>query len=159
MMKISEIGGTAFIGSAIVAGQDIAKVDAPTYFVRPKPEGLAQTYIFVDEFPNVTLLACGKPDITTFLESYLPDGALNVIHVGRAHDRLVTCPYASLLGTKIFIRTLQSHQGVQTGSHYETAYQQGRLSSESRDIRTEVLTQKCPWNISYLIAVKNGWKI
>ncbi|MCC5972430.1 MAG: glucose-1-phosphate thymidylyltransferase RfbA [Rubellimicrobium sp.] len=72
----------------------------------------------------------GELEITTLLQSYLAEGLLRVKRMGRGYAWLDTGTHASLLDAGNFVRTLESRQGLQTGSPDEIAYQQGWISRE-----------------------------
>jgi glucose-1-phosphate thymidylyltransferase len=67
----------------------------------------------------------GELEITTLLESYLHDGALQVKKMGRGYAWLDTGTHASLLDAGNFVRTLTERQGQQVGSPDEVAYNLG----------------------------------
>ncbi|MFY9238246.1 MAG: sugar phosphate nucleotidyltransferase, partial [Roseovarius sp.] len=69
--------------------------------------------------------ARGELEITTLLESYLQDGALNVQKMGRGYAWLDTGTHASLLDAGNFVRTLTERQGQQVGSPDEVAFEMG----------------------------------
>lgn len=72
----------------------------------------------------------GELEITTLLESYLMDGALQVSLMGRGFAWLDTGTHASLLDAGNFVRTLAERQGLQTGSPDEIAFDKGWISNE-----------------------------
>ena len=74
---------------------------------------------------EVTPSARGELEITTLLEMYLHEGALDVRRMGRGYAWLDTGTHASLLDAGNFVRTLQERQGQQMGCLEEIAYQQG----------------------------------
>ncbi|WP_050527851.1 glucose-1-phosphate thymidylyltransferase RfbA [Pseudorhodobacter aquimaris] len=74
--------------------------------------------------------ARGELEITSLLESYLADGALNVQQLGRGYAWLDTGTHASLLDAGNFVRTLSERQGMQVGSPDEIAYSQGWISAK-----------------------------
>lgn len=80
----------------------------------------------------------GELEITTLLDSYLADGALQVSLMGRGFAWLDTGTHASLLDAGNFVRTLEERQGLQTGSPDEIAYAQGWISSEQLAERARV---------------------
>ncbi len=75
--------------------------------------------------------ARGELEITTLLETYLQDGLLNVQRMGRGYAWLDTGTHGSLLDAGNFVRTLETRQGLQTGSPDEIAYNQGWISAEA----------------------------
>ena len=73
--------------------------------------------------------ARGELEITTLLETYLHDGLLNVQRMGRGYAWLDTGTHGSLLDAGNFVRTLETRQGLQTGSPEEIAFDQGWISA------------------------------
>jgi glucose-1-phosphate thymidylyltransferase len=73
----------------------------------------------------------GELEITTLLDMYLADGLLSVERMGRGYAWLDTGTHASLLDAGNFVRTLESRQGLQTGSPDEIAYAQGWIDTAS----------------------------
>ena len=73
--------------------------------------------------------ARGELEITTLLETYLHDGSLNVQRMGRGYAWLDTGTHGSLLDAGNFVRTLETRQGLQTGSPEEIAFDQGWISA------------------------------
>ena len=67
----------------------------------------------------------GELEITSLLESYLGDGALQVERMGRGYAWLDTGTHDSLLDAGNFVRTLETRQGLQTGNPDEIAFAQG----------------------------------
>ena len=65
----------------------------------------------------------GELEITTLLEMYLDEGALEVKKMGRGYAWLDTGTHGSLLDAGNFVRTLQKRQGLQLGSPEEIAYE------------------------------------
>lgn len=72
----------------------------------------------------------GELEITTLLEMYLHEGALDVKRMGRGYAWLDTGTHASLLDAGNFVRTLEERQGLQTGSPDEIAYEQGWIGAD-----------------------------
>lgn len=72
----------------------------------------------------------GEYEITSLLEMYLAEGALSVERMGRGFAWLDTGTHESLLDAGNFVKTLQSRQGMQTGSPDEIAFQNGWISRE-----------------------------
>jgi len=64
-------------------------------------------------------------EITTLLDGYLKEGLLKVQQMGRGYAWLDTGTHASLLAAGEFVRTLETRQGLQTGSPDEIAFTQG----------------------------------
>jgi glucose-1-phosphate thymidylyltransferase len=69
--------------------------------------------------------ARGELEITTLLEMYLHEGALSVETMGRGYAWLDTGTHGSLLDAGNFVRTLETRQGLQTGSPDEIAFDMG----------------------------------
>lgn len=74
---------------------------------------------------NVEPSARGEVEITTLLEMYLAEGALQVERMGRGFAWLDTGTHASLLDAGNFVRTIEERQGQQIGSPEEVAFNQG----------------------------------
>ncbi len=74
---------------------------------------------------RITPSARGELEITSLLEMYLDEGTLTVETMGRGYAWLDTGTHASLLDAGNFVRTLQTRQGLQTGSPDEIAFAQG----------------------------------
>ena len=72
----------------------------------------------------------GELEITTLLEMYLHESALDVKRMGRGYAWLDTGTHASLLDAGNFVRTLEERQGLQTGSPDEIAYEQGWIGAD-----------------------------
>ena len=72
--------------------------------------------------------ARGELEITTLLETYLHDGSLSVQRMGRGYAWLDTGTHGSLLDAGNFVRSLETRQGLQTGSPDEIAYNQGWIN-------------------------------
>ena len=81
---------------------------------------------------TITPSARGELEITSLLESYLAEGTLNRSkRMGRGYAWLDTGTHASLLDAGNFVRTLQTRQGLQTGSPDEVAFGQGWIDAEA----------------------------
>ena len=87
---------------------------------------------------QVTPSARGELEITSLLESYLIDGALQVKKMGRGYAWLDTGTHASLLDASNFVRTLTERQGLQVGSPDEVAYQLDWISRDQLRERAEL---------------------
>jgi len=81
-----------------------------------------------DRARSITPSERGELEITSLLETYLDEGALNVERMGRGFAWLDTGTHGSLLDAGNFVRTLQSRQGMQTGCLEEIAYNTGWIS-------------------------------
>ena len=82
--------------------------------------------------------ARGELEITSLLQSYLGDEQLNVQRMGRGFAWLDTGTHASLLDAGNFVRTLQSRQGLQTGSPEEIAFEAGWITPDELRARAEL---------------------
>ena len=80
-------------------------------------------------------------EITTLLETYLHDGLLNVQRMGRGYAWLDTGTHGSLLDAENFVRTLETRQGLQTGSPDEIAFNQGWISAASLEERAKLFAK------------------
>lgn len=85
--------------------------------------------------------ARGELEITTLLETYLHDGSLNVQRMGRGYAWLDTGTHGSLLDAGNFVRTLETRQGLQTGSPDEIAYNQGWISKNNLEKRAAMFAK------------------
>jgi glucose-1-phosphate thymidylyltransferase len=83
----------------------------------------------------------GELEITTLLESYLSDGALDVKRMGRGYAWLDTGTHGSLLDAGNFVRTLQQRQGMQTGSPDEVAFQMGWIDQAALRARADIFAK------------------
>ncbi|WP_226627666.1 glucose-1-phosphate thymidylyltransferase RfbA [Alloyangia pacifica] len=79
----------------------------------------------------------GELEITTLLEMYLHEGALDVKRMGRGYAWLDTGTHGSLLDAGNFVRTLTERQGQQVGSPDEIAFQMGWLDRAALAARAE----------------------
>jgi len=80
----------------------------------------------------------GELEITSLLEMYLGEGALDVQRMGRGYAWLDTGTHGSLLDAGNFVRTLQKRQGMQTGSPDEIAYEKGWISADELAVRAKL---------------------
>ena len=100
--------------------------------VAPSPYAVTGLYFLDGTAPEraraVRPSARGELEITTLLESYLADGALNVRLMGRGYAWLDTGTHASLLDASNFVRTLSERQGLQVGSPEEIAFAKGWIT-------------------------------
>lgn len=69
--------------------------------------------------------ARGELEITSLLEMYLAEEALDVVKMGRGYAWLDTGTHASLLDAGNFVRTLETRQGLQVGGLEEIAFHKG----------------------------------
>jgi len=72
----------------------------------------------------------GELEITTLLQTYLKDENLDVQRMGRGFAWLDTGTHGSLLDAGNFVRTLQTRQGVQTGSPEEISFDAGWITTD-----------------------------
>ena len=145
-------GGTVF-GYQVADPERYGVVDfAPDGSVRAiveKPEVAPSTFAvtglyFLDETApkrarDIRPSARGELEITSLLESYLADDALNVQKMGRGYAWLDTGTHASLLDAGNFVRTLSERQGLQVGSPEEIAYSQGWIDADTLRERAAIL--------------------
>ena len=90
---------------------------------------------FVDQTApqRAKLLKKSKRDefeITSLLQSYLQESALNVELLGRGFAWLDTGTHGSLLDAGNFVRTITERQGLQVGSPDEIAYQMSWINKQ-----------------------------
>ena len=82
--------------------------------------------------------ARGELEITDLLESYLTDGTLQVLKMGRGYAWLDVGTHDSLLDAGNFVRTLTQRQGLQIGSPDEIAYSQGWIDVDELRARADL---------------------
>ena len=80
----------------------------------------------------------GELEITSLLQTYLDEGALDVQRMGRGYAWLDTGTHASLLDAGNFVRTLEARQGMQTGSPDEIAFANGWIDGDGLTARAEM---------------------
>ena len=80
----------------------------------------------------------GELEITSLLESYLDEGALQVSRMGRGYAWLDTGTHGSLLDAGNFVRTLTERQGLQAGSPDEIAYAKGWIDADALLARSKI---------------------
>ena len=90
---------------------------------------------------NVRPSARGELEITTLLEMYLHEGALDVQLMGRGYAWLDTGTHGSLLDAGNFVRTLQARQGQQTGCLEEIAFAQGWIDRATIEARAALMSK------------------
>ncbi|MEM8654691.1 MAG: glucose-1-phosphate thymidylyltransferase RfbA [Pseudomonadota bacterium] len=83
----------------------------------------------------------GELEITTLLDSYLTQNALQVQRMGRGYAWLDTGTHASLLDAGNFVRTLSERQGLQVGNPDEIAWSQGWTSDADLAVRAGILAK------------------
>lgn len=107
--------------------------------VPPSSYAVTGLYFLDESAPErarrVTPSARGELEITTLLESYLAEGALTVTRLGRGYAWLDTGTHSSLLEAGNFVRTLETRQGMQTGSPDEIAFAQGWIDAKALEAR------------------------
>jgi glucose-1-phosphate thymidylyltransferase len=113
------------------AGQVRSIVEKPA---NPPSHYAVTGLYFLDETASTRARAVvpserGELEITTLLEMYLADGQLNVQQMGRGYAWLDTGTHGSLLDAGNFVRTLESRQGLQTGSPDEIAFDKGWITA------------------------------
>ena len=100
------------------AGEATAIIEKPE--VPPSSYAVTGLYFLDGTAPDrarqVTPSARGELEITTLLESYLHEVCLTVKRMGRGYAWLDTGTHGSLLDAGNFVRTLETRQGLQTGS-------------------------------------------
>ena len=79
---------------------------------------------------SITPSERGELEITSLLQTYLKDEDLHVQRMGRGFAWLDTGTHGSLLEAGNFVRTLQTRQGLQTGSPEEIAYTSGWITPD-----------------------------
>ena len=102
---------------------------------KPKSNWVATGLYFYDE--RVVKIAKslkpswrGEIEITDVNTEYLKRNALNVKLLGRGYAWLDTGTYDSLIDASIFIRTIESRQGLKIGCVEEIAYSLGYITAE-----------------------------
>ena len=113
--------------------------------VPPSPFAVTGLYFLDGTAPEraraVRPSARGELEITSLLEMYLADGALQVERMGRGYAWLDTGTHGSLLDAGNFVRTLQSRQGLQTGCLEEIAYQKGWIDRAALEEMAEAMAK------------------
>jgi glucose-1-phosphate thymidylyltransferase len=122
------------------ARQIIEKPEVP-----PSNYAVTGLYFLDAEAPmrarNVKPSPRGELEITTLLESYLDEGLLRVKRMGRGYAWLDTGTHGSLLDAGNFVRTLETRQGLQTGSPDEIAFNQGWITADMMRERAEMFAK------------------
>ena len=83
----------------------------------------------------------GELEITSLLQGYLQEGALDVQQMGRGFAWLDTGTHGSLLDAANFVRTLTERQGLQVGSPDEIAYRAGWIDAAALRARAEAFAK------------------
>ncbi|HKL69073.1 glucose-1-phosphate thymidylyltransferase RfbA [Salibaculum sp.] len=86
---------------------------------------------------RVTHSARGELEITSLLEMYLDEGTLAVETMGRGYAWLDTGTHGSLLDAGNFVRTLETRQGLQTGSPDEIAFANSWITAADLGARAD----------------------
>jgi glucose-1-phosphate thymidylyltransferase len=90
-----------------------------------------------DKAARVTPSARGELEITSLLEMYLDEGSLTVETMGRGYAWLDTGTHGSLLDAGNFVRTLETRQGLQTGSPDEIAFANAWITAADLTARAD----------------------
>lgn len=128
----------------VVAFDDDGKVSTIIEKPHVPPSNYAVTGLYFldgsapERASKVEPSARGELEITSLLESYLTDGALNVQQMGRGYAWLDTGTHASLLDAGNFVRTLEVRQGLLTGSPDEIAFSQSWIDASQLSERIEL---------------------
>ena len=113
--------------------------------VPPSPFAVTGLYFLDGTAPEraraVRPSARGELEITSLLEMYLADGALQVERMGRGYAWLDTGTHGSLLDAGNFVRTLQSRQGLQTGCLEEIAYQKSWIDRAALEAMADAMAK------------------
>jgi len=147
----AQIGGTVF-GYRVADPERYGVVDfdaeGRVRAIVEKPDNPPSHYAvtglyFLDETASeraraVTPSERGELEITTLLEMYLADGQLNVQQMGRGYAWLDTGTHGSLLDAGNFVRTLETRQGLQTGSPDEIAFDKGWITTAQLQERADL---------------------
>ncbi|SMX26807.1 Glucose-1-phosphate thymidylyltransferase [Pelagimonas phthalicica] len=117
--------------------QIIEKPDVP-----PSPYAVTGLYFLDGSAPEraraVKPSPRGELEITSLLEMYLDEGALNVQQMGRGFAWLDTGTHASLLDAGNFVRTLSDRQSQQVGCPEEIAFENGWINEAELAARAEL---------------------
>lgn len=110
--------------------------------VAPSPYAVTGLYFLDETAPararSVRPSIRGELEITSLLETYLQDDLLNVKQMGRGYAWLDTGTHASLLDAGNFVRTLETRQGLQTGSPDEIAFEKRWIDQAQLGKRAEL---------------------
>jgi glucose-1-phosphate thymidylyltransferase len=90
---------------------------------------------------TVQVSARGELEIVSLLEMYLAEGSLEVETMGRGYAWLDTGTHASLLDAGNFVRTLETRQGLQTGSPDEIAHARGWIDDAGLEGRAKLFAK------------------
>ena len=111
----------------------------------PSPYAVTGLYFLDGTAPErarrVQPSARGELEITTLLQGYLEEGALEVERMGRGFAWLDTGTHSSLLDAGNFVRTLQERQGLQTGCLDEIAWTQGWIDANQLRARADRMSK------------------
>lgn len=122
--------GVVAFGPDGLAREIIEKPEVP-----PSSYAVTGLYFLDGEAPeraqSVQPSARGELEITSLLQLYLDEGSLDVQRMGRGYAWLDTGTHASLLDAGNFVRTLETRQGLQTGSPDEIAFANGWIDRDA----------------------------
>jgi len=154
MASASEAGGTVF-GYRVADPQRYGVVDfdsdGKVRAIIEKPADPPSNYAvtglyFLDSrapelAAKVIPSARGELEITSLLEMYLAEGALQVKQMGRGFAWLDTGTHESLLDAGNFVRTIEQRQGLQMGSPDEIAFYMGWIDAAALSKRAALYTK------------------
>lgn len=83
----------------------------------------------------------GEIEITSLLEIYLREGALEVHKMGRGYAWLDTGTHASMLDASNMARTLENRQGLQVGCLEEIAFEAGWINADDLRARATLFAK------------------
>ncbi|MGE0001968.1 MAG: glucose-1-phosphate thymidylyltransferase RfbA [Fimbriimonadaceae bacterium] len=86
---------------------------------------------------DLTPSARGELEITDLNRSYLKDGLLNVVRLGRGFAWLDTGSYAALLQAAEFVEAVEMRQGLMIANLEEIAYRQGWIERSQLRARAQ----------------------
>ena len=146
-----EVGGTVF-GYQVADPERYGVVDFDSGSGRAKaivekpdaaPSNFAVTGLYYldgtapERARKIAPSARGEMEITSLLQTYLDEGQLDVLRMGRGYAWLDTGTHASLLDAGNFVRTIEERQGMQTGSPDEIAFRAGWIDADQLAERAE----------------------
>ncbi|WP_298864794.1 glucose-1-phosphate thymidylyltransferase RfbA [uncultured Sulfitobacter sp.] len=124
-------------------GRVRAIVEKPA--VAPSPYAVTGLYFLDGTAPeraaDVRPSKRGELEITSLLQMYLDDDALNVQQMGRGFAWLDTGTHGSLLDAGNFVRTLSERQGLQVGCPEEIAYGHGWITADALRARAALFAK------------------
>ena len=147
-----EAGGTVFAYHVhdpqrygVVAMDDAGRATAIIEKPETPPSNFAVTglYFLDGEAPararTITPSARGELEITSLLETYLAEGALDVARMGRGYAWLDTGTHDSLLEASQYVQTIEHRQGLKVACLEEIAYQYKWIDREQLLRRADAL--------------------